>query len=426
MPKKNEQPQRYVSRRQLSHRQRESRIQRIALLGGLIVVVAVLALSGLGLYNNQLKPLREVILKVNNTDFTEEYYINSLAYYGQQQGGPQSIPNIADQVLQQIEQNKVIMDATAKLDPPVTVSDAEVNATLTQRKLSSDATRVDAIRMELLLPKIRDYYDKTVPASAEQRAVLAMFLESQTQANDVIARINKGETFQFLSGNLSLEGNSKSKNGDFGFVPKGILPATLGQAFEDQVFSENTTANTFYTFADPSRDKTIGYWLVKVTENRTTDAGVPQAHVSVMLLGSQEQAVNIKQQLDAGADWAELAKANSQYGDTAKDGGDQGFKAKGEMPTAVDNVIFGDQSLPLNVVSAPVPDTSQPTTGGVWLYEVTAIDPNKTIDGTNRTSLVNDALNTWATQAWTAAQSGIQNLITPAQKQYAITKAQSR
>ena len=82
MPKKNEQPQRYVSRRQLSHRQRESRIQRIALLGGLIVVVAVLSLAGLGLYNNQLKPLHEVILKVNNTDFTEDYYINSLAFTG--------------------------------------------------------------------------------------------------------------------------------------------------------------------------------------------------------------------------------------------------------------------------------------------------------------------------------------------------------
>jgi parvulin-like peptidyl-prolyl isomerase len=427
LPKNTEKPQRYVSPRQLSHSQRESRVGHIALLSGIIVIVAVLGLVGTGVYFNQFKPLRDVILTVDGRDYSMDYYINMLAYYGLTQGGSANIPQIADNVVQQIEQNKIIQDAAAKLDPPVTVSDAEVNATLQTRKLSSDVTRVDAVRAELLITKIKDYFDKNkVPASGEQKAVLAMFLESQTQANDVIARINKGEKFQDLAGQLSLEGSSKSKNGDFGWVPRGILSSQLGNTLvEDKVFSPDTQVGVFTTLIE-DKDKTLGYWLVKVTESRVDPTLGPQMHLLTMLLGSQEQAANIKQQLDNGADWATLAKANSQYGDVANDGGDQGFKAKGAMPKAVDDAVFGAKPLAINTVSDPIVDTAQTTTGGVWLIEVTDSNPDKPIDGTNRDTLVSQATNTWAQGAWNDAQANIKDLITPAQKQYAITKAQGR
>ncbi len=423
-----------MTKRQLSHWQRETRIQRFAMLGGLIVIVAVLVVVGTGLYLNQFKPLREVVIKVDNTDYTMDYYINMLSYYGLQQG-TQNIPYMADYVAQVIEQNKLIQDGAAKLDPPVIVTDDEVNQTIQQRKLTSDQTRKDAIRTELLLTKLKDYFNNpdnaaknnlVVPASGEQKAVLAMFLESQQQANDVIARLNKGEKFQDLASQLSLESNSKSKDGDFGWVPKGILPSLLGDTLlEDKAFSSDTSLNTPTIVAAPDTTKDVGYWLLKVTETKD-EGGTQKLHLYAMLLGSQEEASNIKAQLDAGADWATLAKANSQYGDVATDGGDQGFKGKGDMPTAVDNALFGDKKLDIGKVSDPIQDTNQNTKGGVWLTEVTGSDPNKTIDGANRTTLVANAVNTWAQQLWTDNQDKVQNLLTSDQKQYAIDKAQSR
>jgi parvulin-like peptidyl-prolyl isomerase len=355
-----------------------------------------------------------------------DYYINMLAYYGLTQG-PENIPNIASAVVQQIQQSKILLDAAAALDPPVTVSDDEVNKVIKERKLSSDRTRMDAIRSELLINKLRtEHFDKLVPQTGEQRALLAMFLESQTEADNIIARLDKGEKFSDLAASLSLENQSKTKSGDFGYLPKGILPTILGDTLvEDKAFSPDTVANMPVTVKDAERDKTVGYWLLKVTEAKD-EGNARQLHLFAMLLSSKEEADSIKSQLDAGSDFAELAKASSQYGDVATDGGDQKFVIKGGMPKAVDDVIFGEQGLEINKVSTPITDTAQTTKGGVWLLQVTGIDPDKTIESTQRDTLISIEMNNWADKVITDNQDKVETTLTQDKIQYAVAKAQAR
>ena len=173
MPKKKTvKPQREVTKRQLSRWKRESRLQRIVMLSGIVVIVAVLAFIGTGIFMNNFAPLREPVLKISSTeaDFDFEYnngeklpmkyqsaeieyklsyYIDALDFYGRanydffQNYGfdyPTSLSYIASSVIQSIEKNQFLKEAAAALEPPVTVSEEEItkyieeNATRTTRQ----------------------------------------------------------------------------------------------------------------------------------------------------------------------------------------------------------------------------------------------------------------------------------------------------
>jgi parvulin-like peptidyl-prolyl isomerase len=455
--KKTEKPQREVTKRQLSHWQRESRMQRFTMIGGIIVIVAILAVIGTGLFMNKFRPLHEVVIKVETTQkagasatpkvvssqYDMDYFINILVYYGkgysssglnQIQGYTYSqyLSNIADSVAQQIGKNALFIQEAANLG--FTVGDDEVIKAIKDRGLTQDQTRIDAVRAELVIKKLTDeYFDKQqVPASGEQKAVLAMFLESPEKAQEVVGTLNdtsQSKTFQDLAAELSTESVSKGKSGDFGWVPQGVLPTILknpgDKVLEDKVFDPNTAINVLTQAPDPDLSKSIGYWLLKVTENKTD---TKEVHLLAMLLPSEQAAKDIKTKLDAGEDFITLAKTNSQYTNASEDGGDLGLISKGKMGDAVDKVIFPDdatKALELNKVSDPLADTSRTTTGGVWLVKVTGSE-NQNITGDNRTILVNQKVTEWADKVWNDNQDKVQILLTDVQKAYAVEQAQTR
>jgi parvulin-like peptidyl-prolyl isomerase len=456
--KKYNQPEREVTRRQISHWQRESRIQRFTLIGGIVIIVAVLIIVGVGVFTSKIAPGRAVVIKAGEAEFTQSYFNDALSIYGRQmysyyqQMGlasstsySQVLSNITDSVVATIQRNAVVKAAAAQLDPPVTVSDDEIEKSVSGNSSANvpelnQATK-DAIYADLLDGKLQSYFDTKIPQTAEQRAVLAMFMESESQAEDVKAQIAGGADFRNLAKELSLESNSKSKDGDFGFVPEGVLSTTLGNrsdtVLDDLVFSSNTTANSLVSAEDKDQSKSIGYWVLKVVEYQTattptateatpttsSNATEVKIHVMAMLLGSKDQADQMKAELDNGADFATLAKANSQYTNATMDGGDLSFIAKGKLGTAADAVLFPDdttKALTAGTITDPIADTSQTTKGGFWLAEVTAIDPNKTIEGDNRTTLANNLKSDWETEK-TSDTSQNANLLTPDQ----ISKAQA-
>lgn len=430
MPKKNvNKPQREVTKRQLSRWKKESRLQRVIMLGGIIIIVAVLIIVGTGLYFNQYKPLREVVIKVGDTEYNMDYYIDMLAYYGLMQGWDY-IPYMVDDIAAGIQHRKLVVDAAANLDPPITVSDDEVNKEIKEKGLRATAARKDIIRMELLANKLKtEYFDNQVPPTAEHRAVLAMFLESRSQADEIILRLNKGEKFQDIAAELSLEESSQEKGGDFGWIPEGVLSITLGNTvLSEKAFSGDIKLNEPVLVADPDRTKTGGYWLLKVTETREEDDEL-EFYLYAMLLESREKAEELKAELDGGADFVELAKANSQYWNAAEDGGDLGFVWEGRMSKAIDEVLFPeDEEKPLEIglVSDPIRDEIYSTRGGSWLLMVTGIDGAKPIEVDHRNALSAEQLNNWFDKVWEDNYDQLQTLLSDAQKWYAVEKAFAR
>jgi peptidyl-prolyl cis-trans isomerase C len=78
---------------------------------------------------------------------------------------------------------------------------------------------------------------------------------------------------------------------------------------------------------------------------------MPRAVARHILVPTETKAKELKQQIETGADFADLAKKHSTC-PSGKQGGSLGEFAKGAMVPEFDAVVFGD--LPIGKVSEPV------------------------------------------------------------------------
>ncbi|KEA61713.1 Peptidyl-prolyl cis-trans isomerase PpiC [Marinobacterium lacunae] len=82
-----------------------------------------------------------------------------------------------------------------------------------------------------------------------------------------------------------------------------------------------------------------------------------------ILVGTEQQCLELKQQIQDGADFAQVARDHSQC-PSGRQGGDLGSFGRGQMVPEFDKVVF---SAPLNEVQGPVK-----TQFGYHLLEVTS------------------------------------------------------
>lgn len=78
---------------------------------------------------------------------------------------------------------------------------------------------------------------------------------------------------------------------------------------------------------------------------------MPHATARHILVATEQDALNLKDQIDGGADFAKLARTHSTC-PSGKQGGSLGEFKKGAMVREFDEVVFGD--LPVGQVSDPV------------------------------------------------------------------------
>jgi parvulin-like peptidyl-prolyl isomerase len=392
--KKLEKPRHELTRRQHSRRQQQKRRQRIILGVSILIVVAVLSVVGVGVYQgwyvSDYKPLHEVVLEVNGTKFDMEYYIKMLKYYTQNLS-TDYYSFMASYVVQFIERNELAKQEATALG--ITVSDEEVDALMNSVDPPLDEDYRDAIAGELLLQKVRDeYLDAQVPTYADQRHVMAMFLESEAQANEVIAMIESGVDFGEIAAALSLDSVTKEAKGDLGWCPLGVLPSKVESAvLEESAFSAEVGVLGPPIYEE-SKSRQLGYWLIEVIKVDAT-AEPTEAQVRVMLLASEQEANDIRARLEAGEDFAELAKEFSKDSASSADGGEITL-SPGDKTTAFDAYVF-DPGVELGVLSPVIKDAEISLNGGYWLIKVVASQVNREIDDDNRLILKNAALTDW-------------------------------
>jgi len=402
--KKAKKPQREVTKRQLSHWQKQKRRQRIILGFGIFIVVAVLAIIGVGVYTKwyvpEYKPLREIVIRVNDTEFNMDYYVKMLRYYGE--GQPSYYMSyIAGEVVRGIEQNELIKQGAMELG--ISVSDAAVDEELKNRDLPISREYGDLVRTELLVGKLLDeHFEQQVPVSAEQRHVMAMLLESESQATEVIAELEAGGDFAELAGELSLDDFSRDEKGDLGWHPEHILTALLGTSIPDE-YAFSDEGGEVGVLSQPIYDETvtkeIGYWLIDVLDR---DEESEEAHVQAILLGSEEEAQSVTARLEAGEDFAELATELSQHDASKESGGDLGWLVPATMSSAFDEFAF-DAEIELGTLSEPIKDDTVTTKGGYWLLKVVDEDEDRQIDDDDRDLLKSKLLNEWVSGLWDEA-----------------------
>ena len=415
--KKQQKPKREVTKRQLSRWQRQKKRQRLILSLGILIIVAALVTIVAGWYTTQYRPMHETVVTVNGTNFNMKYYINMLKYYGQGQSG-YDLYAIADDVVAIIERDELVRQGAEELG--IIVTDDEVDEELESLDSSLSKDYRDLVRTEMLVTRLEDeYFEQKVPFFAEQRHVLAMLLEDENQAIEVRARLEAGEGFAELAGELSLESISQTKNGDLGWRPEDVLEGLLLTSIPGYYAFCAQVGVLSQPIYDETITKSVGYWLLKVSE-REEDSDL--SHVQAILSGSEKEAQDIRARLEAGEDFATLAKRLSQHYVSRENDGDIGWLTPGTMSPVFDEFAF-DYEVDLETVSEPICDDTVETTEGYWLIKVLDKDDNREIEDDDRLLLKSKALNEWVASLWDDPGNKIESYLDEDKKFWAVSKA---
>ena len=406
--KKIEKPRREVTKYQLSRWQRQKKRQRLILIAGISVIAAVAGVIGGGWYTKEYQPLQETVIRVNDTEFSMRYYIDMLEL-NYRYGG-------AGDVVTFIEQNELIRQGAEDLG--ITVSDSEIGEELKSYDPPLGKGYGEAAKASISMRRLLDeHFEQEVPLSTEQRHIMAMFLESESQVTEVRARLENGEDFGELAVELSLENLSKADGGDLGWYPRGILSELLATPIlEDYAFTADVGVLSPPLY-DEAKIKGVGYWVVEVLER---DEEEEEVYVQAMLLGSEQEAQEVIARLEDGEDFGELAEELSQDEDSKRKGGDLGWLTPEEVASLLEDFIFNSEP---GTLSEPIRDDGLQTEGGYWLVTVVDRDDNRKIEDGERDFLKRKALDEWVSSLWDNPENEVEDYLDSEKIAWARDKA---
>ena len=414
--KKVEKPQRIFTKRQLSRWQQQKKRQRIILGVGIFTIASVVAIMGVGWYLGQYQPLHQTAIRVNDTEFNMKYYIEMFKVDSWNR--PASyLPYLADEVVKKIERNELMRQGALKLG--ISVSDDEVKEELKSYNLPNKDIQRDLIRTKLVISKLlNEHFEPQVPVSAEQVHLMAMLLESEEQATEIRAKLEDGESFAELAEELSLDYFSKTNQGDFSWHPKVILNELLSTSIVEDIFSAEVGV-LIQPMYDEEKSKEVGYWLVRVLDRNEEEE---EAQIEVMLLGNEAEAQEVISRLEAGEDFATLAKEFSQLEGVEENEGEYEITT-GMVSPALEEFVFNPETA-LETISEPIRDDTIATEGGYWLIKVIAKDEDRRIDKEDRDLLKSEALDEWVSSLWDDPENEVDDsYLDDEKKSWAIEQA---
>ena len=171
--------------------------------------------------------------------------------------------------------------------------------------------------------------------------------EVRSQADAIIDRLNKGEDFATLARQYSSDAGSREEGGDLGYFPRGrMVPA-----FEEAAFALRPGE-----ISAPVKTK-FGYHVIRV--EAVAGDQVWARHILIPLQPSTrdvktayEDALELAKKVQAGADFAELARKHSAHEETAQKGGRlPGPFTPENLPSEFSDVL---KTMRMGEVSAPI------------------------------------------------------------------------
>jgi parvulin-like peptidyl-prolyl isomerase len=403
-------PPRQITKRQLSSIKRQKRRQNFIFYGGILVIAVVLVIVFVGLYIGEIRPYHQTVVKVYDREYSAQYLMDAVKAYAIKTYGDyytdelllQDISYFVSQASSYIVYAELVRHAAEDLE--ITVSDDEVKNDLEENEIKVNDASVDIARLSFLEEKLlEEHFIPQIPASAKQVNMMAMFLESETQVNEIKSELVTSDNFTGLAEEYSLESYTSSEKGDLGWNTREYLEYELGTSVPVEYAFDAEIGTLSQPIYDENLTKSIGYWLVNVLER---DDENNQAHVQVILSGSEEEANRILQRFINGEDFGELVTEFSLDDDSREQGGDLGWVTSGSRSTAFDAYVFNPETENVNIIG-PFPDTSVSTTGGYWLVKVVDREEDRPLDEEERESLAEQDYNDWVAQLWEDATDEI-------------------
>ncbi len=175
-------------------------------------------------------------------------------WYFQQQGvdpnsaeGSERITQARRQVLEQLIDQVLIEQGAAELGISITTAQLEARIaeivaqlggeeTFEQSLAANQMTREDfaeTLHSELLSITLADHIAAALPKEVEQIHAQHILVGSETQAQEVLAKLQQGANFGELAREYSQDQGSAPHGGDLGFFPRGLM----SPEFEDAAFA---------------------------------------------------------------------------------------------------------------------------------------------------------------------------------------------
>jgi parvulin-like peptidyl-prolyl isomerase len=423
MPKKqqNSKNERPGYMHQQPEKQRKKRARNIVISLVIIIVIAAISIGGWYYYDSQIKPYNQAAIRVNDVTFSLRYFINTLKiYYGNispdyltdyTDYGDSEIEQFAAYVAQQIVRNETVKQGSLELG--VQIERDVIKADLKELDMPVTDEHIDILMAQELV-------EKQVPSTQPQVHVQAMLLESESVAQEAIARLQTDESFEQVANDLSkIPADYGIVDGDLGWVTAREADLTVySTEFGDMISGADVNV-----LSDPLYDDTVtkmfGYWVIKVVEKTdATDTSSATINIQGILVGSEQEAYDVINKLNAGADMDELAKQLSELSGAADNGAELGWITESEDNGGFD-VLF---DLPLNEISAPISDNQYETKGGFWVFNVLEENDNRELTADQQNLLMNDLLERCSDKLQKDPDYNVEILITQEMRDLALNK----
>lgn len=418
--KTTDKPQRQLTRRQLSQYQKQKRRQRFIFIGGIVIVAVIVVLIFAGWLTSEYLPLRKTVITVDKYEYNMQYYIDTIKLYSRVTGQT-SVQTVANTVITQIENDALVMLGAEELG--ISVEDDEVRELLEESETEITDVILDLTKVQLMQERVRsEYLAKQVPASASQVNIRVILLESENQAQEIRDRLQGSDNFSSIVEEFSLHESTKADKGEVGWHPEDVLTDTgiLNLAVPGEYAFGAEAGSISQPLYDEDRSKQAGYWLVNVIE-KPTEAG---ANIQVILLGSEDEAKDIRSQIDTTENLTALIEEHSQHASSRTSGGMVTAITEGEMSDVIDSYVF-DEDVAMGVWSEPLRDDTVSTTGGYWLVEVIDKDDDREISEEDNQRLVSKLYSEWYSGLRESYKDVINHdYLTLEEIQWAIEKAQ--
>ena len=221
------------------------------------------------------------------------------------------------------------------------------------------------------IPYAKEAYERMKKNLTVSHIMLQLIPENKQRLDSIRGCILKGEDFAELAKKYSTDVYSAEKGGDLGGLWVGRYP----YSFEDAAYK--TPVGKVSEVVETA----FGYHIIKVTDEYPTIGKYRVAHILKLYPqganDSVKNVVNAKAEsiyklLKNGADFASVAKKESEDGRSANNGGDLGWFGKDQLVKHIEEVVL----------KTPVGDISEPIFSeyGVHILKVVEHKPMESYD----------------------------------------------
>ena len=200
------------------------------------------------------------------------------------------------------------------------------------------------LEKELVEPNIRELYEKRKEELRVSHIMFrpdsAGFEGAYVRALAILDSIKKGASFEAMAKAYSQDYYSAPYGGDIFYITAGDIIPSFEQACYKLKPGE--------VYPEPVRTQ-FGYHLIKVTDRRPRIPEIRASHILIELkpgftsedsAKALEKILKIKEKIQLGEDFAELAKEFSEDEGTKNQGGDLGFFSRRMMVQPFDEAAF--------------------------------------------------------------------------------------